>query len=479
MFKPQSALFCLFLLAALPSRGQQVILKGIYKNTPDPVITANIPVDGKQFSGASIRLPLDATTGAFQQVVDIKKPGFLTLTNNWNQVRLFVTPGQTYTIEADSSYYNVSGDQQAGQDLIKTFDFRDDTRIAAANLNKIPAAEARVAAAKEAADKKKAAVETLFREGKISEAFRQALLSSIDINYLSTLSDNFFFTFREKEQQPEAVAQFRKDFLPVWKKIYDEAAPFTQLLIAPGYSWMLERYDSYQEIADSGKLIFQPGIPEIQKIDFFKTTLKGATLEYAWANSIISGIGANLYEKEWIGNFRDFRQQFPHSQLTPYLEKKVQKVIAYYDADKRPNKAVQYLANYDKMNQFKEVAAALKGKVTYIDLWATWCSPCRAELQYSLELHDTLHQLGVQTVYLSIDNDNADKAWKQMAQRLPLKGINLRTNKALHQDINRIVPKFNGIPRYIILDKNGDVAVWDAKRPSDNLELIKQLKQYL
>lgn len=479
MFRQRPTLLGMFLLAALSSRGQQVTLKGIFRNTPDPVINANIPLDGKQFQGANIRILMDTATGAFQESINIKKAGFLTLTNNWNQIRLFVTPGQTYTINADSSQYNVSGDQQAGQDLIKTLGFHEDTRTTAAKLEELSSPEARLNTVREAANKKKSVVAALFRDGKINEAFKEALNNTIDLNYMNVLSDSFYFTFRAQEQQAEGVRQFRQQYLPLWKKLYEDAPAFTQLLNAPGYSRMLGRYSSYNEIADSGKLIFNPGIYEIQKIDFYKTRLKGAALEYAWANSIISGIGSNLYEKEWIGNLKAFKQQFPNSLLTPYLEKQVQKIVAYYDADKHPNKAVQYLPNYDKLNQFSEVAAALKGKVTYIDLWATWCSPCRAELQYALELHDALHQLGVQTVYLSIDNDNADKQWKEMAQRLPLRGINLRTNKALHKDINKTVPKFTGIPRYIILDKNGQVAVWDAKRPSDKRELMEQLKQYL
>jgi thiol-disulfide isomerase/thioredoxin len=479
MFRRQLTLLGTFLLATFSSSGQQVIIKGVFKNTPDPLIIANIPIDGRQFKGANVRIVIDTASGVFRQAIDIKKPGFLTLTNNWNQVRFFVTPGQTYTIRADSGQYTVIGDQQAGQDMIKTFGFLDDSRKAAAALSKLPSAEARIDAARAAADQKKAAVASLFREGQISETFRQALNSAIDLNYISTLSENFFFTFREKEDQPEAVEQFRKNYLPQWKKIYENAPPFSQLLYAPDYSWMLIFYNNYRKIADSGKLVYNRGMYAMQEIDSYKTHLEGPALEYAWANIIVSGIGNNEYEKEWIDIFKAFRQQFPNSPLTPYLNKEVQKVVAYYNADKHPDKEVKFLPNYDKLSQFSEVTAALKGRVTYIDLWATWCSPCREELQYSMELHEALQKLGVQAAYLSIDSENADGKWKEMARRLPLKGIHLRSNKSLHEDLARVVPQFVGIPRYIILDKNGNVAVWDAKRPSDKLALIRQLKQYL
>ena len=48
----------------------------------------------------------------------------------------------------------------------------------------------------------------------------------------------------------------------------------------------------------------------------------------------------------------------------------------------------------------------LKGKVTLINVWATWCVPCRAELPYVQRLHKALQNVpGLQVLTLNLDED--------------------------------------------------------------------------
>ncbi|MCW3464413.1 TlpA family protein disulfide reductase [Chitinophaga nivalis] len=474
-------IICNLLLAALTVSGQQVTIEGVWKHTADPVIVAALPVDGKQFEGAANRILIDTLTGTFRQHFPLSQPGFITVTNAWNSRQFFASPGKVYTITGDSSLVMLKGDQQEGQELLQDLKLAEDTREDATLLNGIATAEGRVSKVKDMIRQKQKAVAQLHDSGKINDAFFKALHAAIQRYYIDLLSTNFYFEYRSKEDNVAGVKAFRTEYLPVWKKLYEDQAIFNNLLPATGYLSVLGRYSAYREIADSGRLIFtqKKGNYRMDDIDYFRKVLKGPALEYAWADFIVSGINMNLYESAWKNYYNQFRKTFPQSKLTPLLSGYIDKITAYEKAASNPNNGAEFLAGYDKMKQLKEVFAALKGKVSYIDLWATWCVPCRAELQYSLELHDTLHQLGVQSLYLSLDNEAADAKWKEMVKHLPLKGLNMRTSNELHQDINDNLPRYTGIPRYIILDKNGDVVVWDAKRPSDKLELITQLKQYL
>ena len=48
----------------------------------------------------------------------------------------------------------------------------------------------------------------------------------------------------------------------------------------------------------------------------------------------------------------------------------------------------------------------LKGKVTLINVWATWCVPCRVELPYVQRLHKSLENVpGLQVLTLNLDED--------------------------------------------------------------------------
>ena len=50
----------------------------------------------------------------------------------------------------------------------------------------------------------------------------------------------------------------------------------------------------------------------------------------------------------------------------------------------------------------------LKGKVTLINVWATWCAPCRVELPYVQRLHKALENVpGLQVLTLNLDEDSS------------------------------------------------------------------------
>jgi thiol-disulfide isomerase/thioredoxin len=111
-----------------------------------------------------------------------------------------------------------------------------------------------------------------------------------------------------------------------------------------------------------------------------------------------------------------------------------------------------------------DVLAKYKGKVIYLDFWASWCNPCRKEMPYSLELQKKY--TGKDVVFLYMSTDKNAKAWEDMVKQLQLTGMNYRASNAVKQQIYN---QFNlqYIPRYILIDKKGKVVDADAKRPSD------------
>jgi thiol-disulfide isomerase/thioredoxin len=115
---------------------------------------------------------------------------------------------------------------------------------------------------------------------------------------------------------------------------------------------------------------------------------------------------------------------------------------------------------------------ALKGKVVYIDIWATWCGPCLRELPYLEKMQEAFKGNNkIAFVSISIDQDKA--AWQAMVKQKNMKGIQLLADQAWN---SKIVSDYriNGIPRFIIVSKEGTIINANAPRPSD-----KELKNIL
>ncbi|MFD1613766.1 TlpA family protein disulfide reductase [Gelatiniphilus marinus] len=115
----------------------------------------------------------------------------------------------------------------------------------------------------------------------------------------------------------------------------------------------------------------------------------------------------------------------------------------------------------------------LKGKYVYVDVWATWCGPCKAEIPSLKALEKEYHGKNIEFVSLSIDDDRShggswDKArenWKAMVTDKELGGIQLFAPKGWQTQFVQDY-KIKGIPRFLLIDPNGNVVTPDAPRPS-------------
>ncbi len=120
---------------------------------------------------------------------------------------------------------------------------------------------------------------------------------------------------------------------------------------------------------------------------------------------------------------------------------------------------------------------SLKGKYVYIDVWATWCGPCKVQIPYLKDIEKTYEDKNIAFIGLSIDTQENKSKWETMVQERDLSGHQLLADKDWKSDF--IMEYYiTGIPRFILIDPKGNIVSADAPRPSDPalIELFNELK---
>lgn len=118
-----------------------------------------------------------------------------------------------------------------------------------------------------------------------------------------------------------------------------------------------------------------------------------------------------------------------------------------------------------------------RNKVIYVDLWASWCGPCIAEMPHSCELQKEFTNRDIVFVFLcNHDNFMNDRA-KTIISEKQVTGEHYLMN--FHQSyLNQDRFKSKGIPAYMIINRKGEIVDNDAPRPSSP-EIRQRLNEIL
>lgn len=136
--------------------------------------------------------------------------------------------------------------------------------------------------------------------------------------------------------------------------------------------------------------------------------------------------------------------------------------------------------NYESVDQKRVSLSDFKGRYVYIDVWATWCAPCIAEIPFLKALEHDYKEKDIAFVSLSIDDDKshigsweiAKEKWRTMIQEKSLGGYQLFAPEGWKSTFVMDY-KIVGIPRFILIDKEGNIVSPDAPRPSsEKLRII-------
>jgi thiol-disulfide isomerase/thioredoxin len=203
------------------------------------------------------------------------------------------------------------------------------------------------------------------------------------------------------------------------------------------------------------------GLLAMNEVDFNKKVEEKASTEKSKLDQ--SGLDAKFIELQKGGidqGVQGIKQYFIESQKNKKLNN-----------SKAPSfDFVNYAGGKTKLED-------LKGKYVYIDIWATWCGPCRAEIPSLKKVEEKYHDKKIAFVSMSVDAEKDFEKWKTFVKEKELGGIQLYADKSWNSDFTKAFG-INSIPRFILIDPNGNVVDADAARPS-NPKLQEQLDKLL
>lgn len=427
------------LLATLSVSAQSnkgwVVLTGTTKNFNNQVEVQ----DMSEMSDLSLpdaeRFFVPAADGSFKVKFKLAAPNYFRMGRNI----LYLTPGDSLVMFVDYNNPKLatfSGAHSRENEYLRETPFPKGGSFLEAGTKIKSTVDSSVMMVEEAAKQRAVSLLTYASEGeRVSEEFTKLETARIKADLInSLLSIRAYFPMRRK---------LSKDSADVFQKNFEQTiAPYTN------------RYN---------KDFIDP--------QFLKLAVYRDVIDDLMAGE--KGSSKNLQQvKAWIAA-RDMAQQLKRASDREAKMKFEPSITALADASYRTalsttlNKVMQ-LSNGDAAFDFAALDADakasrlsnLKGKLIYIDLWATWCGPCLQEMPAYEKLKESYKDNPtISFISLSID-DNKD-AWKKNMQQRNAQGLQWIVDRAKLQPYNIM-----SIPRSILVDKDFKIVEMNAALPS-------------
>lgn len=210
--------------------------------------------------------------------------------------------------------------------------------------------------------------------------------------------------------------------------------------------------------------VYRDFIPTILKKEIHNTEEVRKIRSWLYAVDLFDQL-LTLKEKKDISFFKKQIDSISVPQYKKAVIKTINRIMAFRDGDEAINFEMLDLNNQEVwLNEYK-------GKVIYVDIWATWCGPCIEEMPFLDSLKEK-YKHNQNLVFVSLSIDNNKNSWLNF-----LSGKNLSANQFVID--RKKLDKYNVItvPRAIIINKTFKVAAMNAPLPSDKAteELLDKL----
>ena len=475
MKKLQVLLLFALTLAACNTEKENVTIKGKILNNKNGEMLYSSILD-ETCNGWFKDSVTPDSSGLFTITLKIDQPCFISLSTNSSYKQIIIEPEETYEIEI-------------GEEQIKLINQISDAQLYYENLPAshpngygfFPVDVSGYDSIYDSLNNKLENELLELRKVNCSEDVRNLISADRQVYYnfaISSLaSRKKMASYRNNETTPIDVMKMWENAVPdtFLTDIATKKSTYYFDLLGMAFWYNLYTKLDYDSLKVIRKEKREQGLIHTYNIELAKKLLPHEIIEYYTATYIQSKAKQTKFEKEFIALFNQFKTDYPNSKYIEYINPSIEKIVDFHDKIKVEfNEEYKFVDNYENISSLKDCLIPFKGKKMYVDIWSTSCGPCKKEFEFNEKLKETLKNKGVEMLYISLDGDRTKSRWKDMVKYYSLKGNHIRANEKLIADLREKLGGF-GIPRYLIINKQGDIVNSDAPRPSNLPELEKQL----
>jgi len=302
-----------------------------------------------------------------------------------------------------------------------------------------------------------------FAQGKVH--FRAEIANrNGDVIYINTMSNK---TIKEIKVNDKGVFDASFEAADGDYMMYD-GVEYAQLFLKDGYDLSLK-----MDAAQFDESIVFKGKGEAENNFLAQSTILDEKLD---PNALLA-LDQEAFTKAVDQKQQGDLERLEKAKLDPkFTESQKQSIVQnlmglkqYYNQKQAANKlsgGASATFEYENHKGGKTKLEDLRGKYVYIDVWATWCGPCRAEIPFLQKVEEKYKGKNIEFVSISVDVDKDHEKWVNFVKEKQLGGMQLFADKNWNSDFMKSY-NINSIPRFILLDPKGNIVSSDAERPSD------------
>ncbi len=285
----------------------------------------------------------------------------------------------------------------------------------------------------------------------LSDKFRHYFKTDIKFDYYNKLIN--YPSYHKMLNQLEEEPQLTDDYYAFIENALDLLSDDN--LTSANYRMFLNSYIEHYNKQNPD--IFPEEKSLREKIHYLAEELfEGKTLEYVRAYYIFQEFNFGEFDRaERLYGL--YLEEQPHEEFINILASAYELAKSLLPGNAAPG------FELTDINGNKVSLEDFRGKIVYLDFWATWCGPCMREVPYAKELKKRFKdEKDLVFLYISVDDDQ--EAWRKGVEKNEIEGIHLNVEGRNHE----VVRKYNvrSIPSYFIIDRNGLIFDNNAKRPS-------------
>lgn len=167
------------------------------------------------------------------------------------------------------------------------------------------------------------------------------------------------------------------------------------------------------------------------------------------------------YQRSYT-NYQELVDKYGQYFVTADQKQRSQAIAGKLASFKPADKAINF--TYPDINDKQVSLTDFKGKLVLVDVWATWCGPCKREIPALKQLEEEFRGKDIVFMSVSVDEMKDKEKWKKFVTDEGLAGVQLFAGG--WSDIAKNY-QIKGIPRFMLFDKKGNIINVDAPRPSE------------